>query len=258
MSFAKSSALGLTTLVGTAFVSSSVLIPFSAIPAVAEVRLLGETKLSFTSNDTDIVRVASCSPRVTKLQLRAKNADANIKLLVLRFKNGDTEQIDVRSTLKRGQSTRWIDLPRHERCIDKIGIIGSSDLGGNLNQARIEFLGEVQNVESSSGSGQPRLLGETKLSMFSNEKDVVRVSQCGVSQLQLRAKNADANIKTLVVKFKNGQTEELNVRSTLKKDQTTRWIPLANHQRCVSEVRILGDSSFNFQFSPAKVLFYGK
>jgi hypothetical protein len=235
------------------------------LPGSSSTRVLGETKLSFSANELDVIRVESCRPLVTGLQLRAKHADANIKFLALRFKNGDTEQLDVRRSLQQGQLTPLINLPGSARCIDKIGIIGSSVLGSNFNQAKIEFIGHVKpdfsSVPPPANSGQPRLLGATRLSLFTNETDVVKVDACRprISSLQLRAKNADANISKVVVTFGNGEKQELDMRSTLQKEQRTRWIPLDGRGgRCVTQIRVLGDRAFNFQFSPARVEFWGQ
>lgn len=235
-------------------------LPPIAIPAGT--RLLGETRLAFGKNDLDILRIESCNPRVSRIRLRVRNADANIKFLALRFKNGQTAELDVRSTLRQNQATSWINLPGSERCVDGIGIVGNTIRDTGSSQARIQFLGDISsnNDIPISSVDQPRKLGETKLSIFANDTDVVNVNGCNppIRSLQLRAKNSDANIKSLVVRFRNGQTQELNIRSTVRRDEVTRWIDLPGSERCLTQIRILGDTGFNFQFSSARVEFWGK
>lgn len=259
----KLSTFNMRTLLTASILVSSAIIPTIVSPASAETRVLGTTRLSPFFNDTDIVRVGSCSPRIERLQLRVQGADAKIEALAVRFQNGQVQRIDVRSNIPKGSASRWIPLPGDSaRCIDRIGIMGSTALSSEAGLARVQFVGEYGTVTNNlPGAQTARQLGTTKLSLFTNDTDVVRVNSCQprVTSLQLQAKNADANLKSVVVTFGNGERQTLDVRSTLKKDQYTRWIPLDGRGgRCVTQIRVLGDTSFNFQFSPARVVFYGK
>ncbi|HEY9823929.1 MAG TPA: DUF2541 family protein [Stenomitos sp.] len=260
----KLSIFNIRTLLTASVLAISAIIPAIVSPASAETRVLGETRLSPFFNDTDIVRVGSCSPRIERLQLRVKGADAKIEALAVKFQNGQVQRIDVRSNIPKGSSSRWISLPGDSaRCIDKIGIMGSSVVSSEAGLARVQFVGEhgTSVTNNLPGAQTSRQLGSTKLSLFANDTDVVRVNSCQprITSLQLQAKNADANLKSVVVTFGNGEKQTLDVRSTLKKDQYTRWIPLDGRGgRCVTQIRVLGDTAFNFQFSPARVVFYGK
>lgn len=251
----KTSLFSLGAFLAPAVLASGVLLSLASMPASAATVTLGETKVSPFFTDKDVVKVNTCEPRVARLQLQAKNADVSIKKLVILFKNGTTQNLDLNTVLKRGSQSPWLDLPGDgARCIDKLGITGTAESG--FSQARVVFVGQTQ-----PNAPQARELGETKLSMFSNDKDVIRVNSCNprVNFIQLRAKNADANLNKVVVTFGNGDKQELDVRSTLKKDQVTRWIELDGRGgRCVSQIKIVGDSSFNFEFSPARIIVLGR
>jgi hypothetical protein len=232
---------------------------FTLLPADAQPRLLGETRLALGENDIDVVRVNGCQPRITRLQFRATTADANIKSVFVRFGNGTTARLPFPHALKKGQQTRWIDLPGNERCVNTIAVIGDSRFNPNLAQSRVQFWGDTAPTPQS-GSTQPRLLGATKLLLIANDKDVVRVNQCqpGIKSLQLRATRASADLKRLVVRFGNGDVVRLDVQGRLGANERTRWIDLPGSERCVKSIAIEGDTRFNFRLSQTLIEFWGK
>lgn len=263
MSSPRISALGLAALFGTSVAASSALISTLTQPASAEVRRLGATRLSLVFNETDVIRVQSCNPLIDRVQMRVQGADVSIQRLVLRFKNGQVDEVDIRSNFKDGESTRWVDLPGSARCVDRIAVIGKSALGSSFRPALIEFFGATRTITNTpppSTSFNTRVLGETRLSPSTRDMEVVRVESCNprVERLQLRAKNADANIRFLALRFKNGQVEELDVRSFLPRGASTRWIDIPNSGRCIDRIGIIGTSAFGGNFNPARIEFVGQ
>jgi hypothetical protein len=262
MSSLRISALGLAALFGTSIASSSALISAFTKPASAEVRRLGATRLSLVANETDVIRVQSCNPLIDRIQMRVQGTDVNIKRLVLRFRNGQVDEVDIRSNFKQGESTRWIELPGSQRCVDRIAVIGSSELGSSFRPALIEFFGDTRTVTNTPPLASPnsRVLGEVRLAYSTRDMDVIRVESCNprIERLQLRAKNADANIKFLALRFKNGRVEELDVRSFLPRGSATRWIDLPGGARCIDRIGIIGTSSLGSNFNPARIEFVGQ
>jgi hypothetical protein len=251
----KTSLFRLGVLAAPAVLASSVFLSLGTAPASAADVTLGETSVSPFFTSKEVVKVNTCEPRVARLRLQAKNANVNIKTLVINFKNGTTQNLALNTNLKSGGQSQWIDLPGDKaRCIDRIGITGTA--GFSLSPARVIFVGQTLPTET-----QARLLGEARIVPLSNDKEVIRVTSCQprVTSLQLRAKNADANLDRVVVTFGNGEKQELSVRSTLPKDQMTRWIALdGKGGRCVTQVRIVGSVDFNFNLSPARILVFGR
>jgi Protein of unknown function (DUF2541) len=112
----------------------SVLIASSlAFPAVSQTRpsegrFLGQTRLSYSENDRDIIRLGTCPPnqRINSLKVAVTQGNADIKLLRVRFGNNQTEDLRVRSRLNQGSETRWIDLNGNKRCVTAIVVVGDT------------------------------------------------------------------------------------------------------------------------------------
>lgn len=106
--------------------------------ASAESRHLGSTRLSHHENDTDVVRTA-CKPRINAIKLEAKRGQVEIEALWVRFRNGETERLEVRDRIAKGGETRWIDLRGGKRCVVAVGVIGDTEL--SFDQARVDIYG---------------------------------------------------------------------------------------------------------------------
>jgi Protein of unknown function (DUF2541) len=104
----------------------------------AESRHLGSTRLSHLENDTDVVRT-SCKPRIHAIKLEAKRGQVEIEALWVRYRNGESERLEVRDRIAKGGQTRWIDLRGGKRCVVAVGVIGDTEL--SLDQARVDIYG---------------------------------------------------------------------------------------------------------------------
>lgn len=108
-----------------------------------EVVLLGTTRLSPLA-DADRIRINSCAgddvQRVAAIRIRAAKHTSNIEQIRLTYANLNTDYVDVRTTVRPGDSTGWIDVAGRARCVREIQVIGSSGSLG-LKKSTIEIYG---------------------------------------------------------------------------------------------------------------------
>jgi Protein of unknown function (DUF2541) len=121
----------------------SVLTFFAAIApnALAQrTQLLGQTKLSLRENDLDVLNLPKCQqPPLAAIKLRAFRGAAEVKALVVRYGDNTSDRLPIRSKLRQGGETNWIDLRGSRRCVKGIAIVGSTER--SLNQTIIQFYG---------------------------------------------------------------------------------------------------------------------
>ncbi len=106
--------------------------------AQAESRLLGSTRLAHHENDVDVVKT-SCKPRINAVKLRAKRGRIEVENLWVRYRNGETDRLQVGDRIAEGGETRWIDLRGGKRCVVAVGVIGDTE--GSFDQARVDIYG---------------------------------------------------------------------------------------------------------------------
>lgn len=80
--------------------------------------LLGETKANFV-RETDIVKVTSRS-LYTTLRFKVENRDIRLSDLKIYFDNGDKLQPSLDNLIPAGQSSKYIELGKQGRHIDRV------------------------------------------------------------------------------------------------------------------------------------------
>lgn len=121
---------------------SSLLLIGVALPALAaRERLLGAARLAYQEEDKAVLNIATCpKPAYTHVQLRVKRGDADIKKLVVTYRNSKKEELQVAEKIRQGQKSRWIDLKGDRRCLEKIKLVGDTD-DRSRREALVEFWG---------------------------------------------------------------------------------------------------------------------
>ncbi len=92
-------------------------------------RKLGETQAR-RAVDRDEIRVRA-DRAYSAIRLRVFHAPVEMLNLRIRFRNGETREIDVRQFIERGGATRIIDMPGERRFIDSIIFWYKTPLGAN-------------------------------------------------------------------------------------------------------------------------------
>ena len=108
----------------------------AAAPALAQdrsSRLLGISTLASHEGDIDVVPL-SCRNRLTAVRLRSANGPAEIERVWLTYGNGEREQVRLHESLRRGESTGWIDVSGHRRCITSIAVQGDAERRGERDR----------------------------------------------------------------------------------------------------------------------------
>jgi len=89
---------------------------------------LGSTKLARHYTDTDDIKFEELKCGLSEVQLQITNRPADIDHIYVQYGNGNFDELNVRERIRRGGSTRWINLRGPgERCIKRIVVIGDSE-----------------------------------------------------------------------------------------------------------------------------------
>lgn len=80
---------------------------------------LGQRKVNFAM-DRDVIMVTAAEGSFKALQLKVKGAPIDLNRVVVHYRNGQTQVLNVRRTIPRGGQTRVLDLPGNNRIITKV------------------------------------------------------------------------------------------------------------------------------------------
>jgi hypothetical protein len=70
--------------------------------------------------DHDAIAVAASEGRFAAIQLRVQRAAVDFHRVVIHFRNGQTQEVELRTTIGAGQATRRIELQGPERLIARV------------------------------------------------------------------------------------------------------------------------------------------
>lgn len=124
-------ALALLALLGT------------AIPAAADAgrwTKLGELHVS-DRVDRDTLQVGAKKGTFDAIRLRVEGGAVQFHDLEIHFENGDVQDIALRSVIRRGGTSRVIDLEGGQRAIDKIVFVYDAQTRRRGKGARVEVHG---------------------------------------------------------------------------------------------------------------------
>ncbi len=81
--------------------------------------LLGSRIVNF-NNDRDEIQVGAIEGAFTALKIQVRRGNLNMQKVLVHYKNGDVQEIELRHNFARGSESRIIDLPGNKRIIQKI------------------------------------------------------------------------------------------------------------------------------------------
>ena len=81
--------------------------------------LLGSRIVNF-NNDRDEIKVGAIEGAFTALKIQVRRGNLNMQKVLVHYKNGDVQEIELRHNFARGSESRIIDLPGNKRIIQKI------------------------------------------------------------------------------------------------------------------------------------------
>ncbi len=85
----------------------------------ASAATLGCRKVGFIK-DVDVIPVGRSAGRFRAIQLRVSRNDIEMRDLKIVYGNGQVDDVPVRSLIRAGQATRWIDLKGNQRFIKEV------------------------------------------------------------------------------------------------------------------------------------------
>ena len=106
-------------VMGSAFTSSVQPLSEEGISTVARWEKLGQRKVNY-GLDRDEILVTAREGFFTALKLKVKNGGINFHRCVVHFRNGQTQTVNIKQTIRPGQETRVLDLSGKHRIITKV------------------------------------------------------------------------------------------------------------------------------------------
>ena len=109
----------------------------SAYPPVW--KMLGKKTVKFTV-DRDVIQSGIRDGVFKAIKLKVKRSGVNIRDIKVHFQNGDVFDVKVRKRIPKNGETRVIDLPGHNRIIDKV-VFWYDSTERNAKRALVELWG---------------------------------------------------------------------------------------------------------------------
>ena len=95
------------------------LLVFSSLCFAGDWEKLGERRVNYAA-DTDVISVGAREGLFRKIKLEVRRNGVDFSKVVVHFKNGDKQEIEMRDHIRAGGQTRVIDLEGHERVIARV------------------------------------------------------------------------------------------------------------------------------------------
>ncbi len=113
-----------------------------AVDKVKGLEILGSTKLARHHTDVDAIIFKELKCGLSEIQLKITDRPADIDHIYVQYGNGNFDELIVRDRIRRGGSSRFINLRGEgERCLRKIVVIGDSE-GLPGKRAEVEVYGK--------------------------------------------------------------------------------------------------------------------
>jgi hypothetical protein len=103
--------------------------------------LLGERKVSRRA-EVDTIRVGLRDGLFKRIQFKVKGADVDFNKVVVHYKNGQNREVALRNKVRKGGSSRVIDLPGKARAIEKVRFYYDTEGTGRV-QASVLLWGKA-------------------------------------------------------------------------------------------------------------------
>ena len=123
---------------GTAFTPSAKKAPTEALTRPPRWEKLGERKVD-RQVDRDEIFVTAREGVFSKIKLIVRRSAINMHRCVVHFRNGGTQEVDIRNNIPAGGETRVIDIDGNRRIITKV--VFWYDTKGLQDKAVVELWG---------------------------------------------------------------------------------------------------------------------
>jgi hypothetical protein len=201
--------------------------------------LFGAQEVSFRG-DRDIIRVGEQMGRFERLALRISDNDIFLRELTIVYANGERDRKVIETSIPAGSQTRPIDL-KGDRFIREIELVYRSN-PGRRDPAVVEVYGDIANAWIGD-QGRKKgwlMLGAERVSMFSKEREAIRVDpRVGrIKAIRFAARKSDITFYSARIVYDNGAAENLPVTRKLKDGEFTAAFDLHGRGRRVDRIEM--------------------
>jgi hypothetical protein len=191
--------------------------------------------------EREIIRVNPREEKFSRVGVRAFDGDVEILELNIRFGNNEVERLRVEKLVRAGTGLPPIDLPGRVRKLREIEVVYRP-----YGPARIEIVGR-EGGGPGPGAGRWQELGCQKVG-FLDGRDVIRVgrNEGTFRAIKLTVNGNKLRLERLRVVYRNGQADDLAVRTVIPAGAETRPIDLSGRHRGIDfiEMRYLPQLNF--------------
>jgi hypothetical protein len=207
--------------------------------------------------DRDEIKVGRREGRFKAIRLEAKGNSISILDLKVVYANGAPDDIQVRSEIREGDTTRPLDLRGRERSIDSIQIVSKKDFKGS-GRGRAEVCVYGLKDDDKGGPGGPgggrrgeadwEELGCQSVG-FLGDRDVIKVGrrEGRFKAIKLKVTGNSVYIRDLKVVYSNGDPDDLQVRAEIRQNGETGPLDLRGRERSIDRVEMLYRAKPNFK-----------
>jgi hypothetical protein len=204
--------------------------------------------------DRDTINVGRREGRFSAIRLEAQGNSVSILDLKVIYTNGAPDDIQVRSEINEGDSTRPLDLRGRDRAIDRIEIVSKRDFRGpGRGKARVCVFGRVAEDDRRGDRDGGRGGGWEELGCQSvgllGDRDVIRVGrrEGRFKAIRLNVSGNDVHILDLKVVYTNGAPDDIQVRSEIRQGGQTRPLDLRGRERAIDRIELIYRAKPNFK-----------
>jgi hypothetical protein len=201
--------------------------------------LFGVQEVNFRG-DRDVIRVGEQMGRFERLALRISDNDIFLRELTIVYGNGDRDRKIIETAIPAGSQTRPIEL-RGDRFIREIELVYRSN-PARRDPAVVEVYGDISNTWIGD-QGRQRgwlMLGAERVSMFSKERDAIRVDpRVGrIKAIRFAARRSDITFYSARIVYENGEAENLPFARKLRDGEYTSPIDLRGRGRRIDRIEL--------------------
>jgi hypothetical protein len=202
----------------------------------SEWQVLGSRKIDL-SVDRDAISVNRREGPFDTISLRARDAAGTIYDIRVTFGNGSRQTIRVDRRLRRGGQSPVFDLDGKARRITKVELLYEKTTSGR-QRATIELLARKaarRDNRRTEATDLPRgwsLIGGSKIDRRNERLSIEPANRRQrFSAVMFRMAGSAVRIRTITVRFRNGESKRFRIPSTLRPGDETDPISLGGRRR---------------------------
>lgn len=200
---------------------------------------LGEREVAFRA-ERDTIVVTAAEGRFNKLRFHVRGNGVELLDADVTFGNGEKQDLKVREELAEGATTRAIDLTGEARVIKRIDFAYKTKGRLRDGKATVAVWGKLDGGAAAGPAEKWTKLGQRQVG-FGVDRDVIPVgiAEGLFKRIRLEVEGNEIELRSLTVRFGNGEKEELTVREKIRDGGQTRAIDLPGALRVIKEIELV-------------------